>query len=86
MHYKYNLMSTAELRQKLIEKINSISDEKLLLEATRLLEIQLNEIEKPFILSTEMKLAVDQAQQEFRNGDFFSHKEANKEIDEWLEK
>ena len=79
-------MSTSELREKLIKKIQSTSDENILLEATRLLEIQLSEIETPFNLTHEMNLALDEAKEQIRNGEFLNHEDANKEIDEWLEK
>ena len=79
-------MSTAEIRDKLIKKIQSTTDEKILLEATRLLEIQLNDIETPFRLTKEMNKAVDEAQSQIQNGEFQTHEQANKEISEWLEK
>ena len=79
-------MSTAEIRDKLIKKIQSTTDEKLLLEATRLLEIQLSDIETPYKLTTEMNLAIDEAQSQIRKGEFLTHEDANKEINEWLEK
>ena len=79
-------MSTAEVRKRLIEKIESTNDEKLLMEATRLLEIQLDEIETPFELSTELNDAIDEAQDQFKKGEFLTHDEANKEIGEWLVK
>ncbi len=79
-------MSTAEVRKRLIEKIESTNDEKLLMEATRLLEIQLDEIEPPFELTPELNDAIDEAQGQFKKGEFLTHDEANKEIDEWLGK
>ena len=78
-------MSTAEIREKLIKKIQSTSDERILLEATRLLEMQLSEIETPFELSEEMNQAIDEAQTQIKNGEVMSHHDANKEISEWLE-
>ena len=77
-------MSTIELRKKLIEKINSTEDEKLLLEATRLMEIQLNEIEIPYQLSDEMLKAIDEAEEQIKKGEFLTHEQAKKEIEEWL--
>jgi cell division protein FtsX len=77
-------MSTVELRKKLIEKINSTEDEKLLLEATRLMEIQLNEIEIPYQLSNEMLEAIDEAEEQIKKGEFLTHEEAKKEMEEWL--
>lgn len=79
-------MSTSELKEELIKKIQSISDKNLLLEASRLLEIQLNDIEEPYMLSEEMNQAIDEAIDQIEKGEVLSHKEANKEIREWLEK
>ena len=79
-------MSTTELKERLIDKIQSTKDERILLEALRLLEIQLHEIEKPFPLTEEMKVAVDEAEAQIDAGNIQSHEEANKEIAEWLEK
>jgi len=79
-------MSTAEIKEKLIEKIKSTNDERILLEATRLLEIQLMEIETPFKLTSEMNEAIDQAQSQIKTGNLLDHEEANKQIDKWLEK
>ena len=78
-------MSTAELKEKLIKKIQSTSDERILLEATRLLEIQLSELETPFILTDDMNQAIDEAQSQINNGEVLSHHDANKNISEWLE-
>jgi len=78
-------MSTAEVRKKLIEKIESTNDDQLLLEAIRLLEIQLDDNEKPFELTSEMNSAIDEAQSQFKKGDYLKHDQANKEIDSWLE-
>jgi len=77
-------MSNAELRKQLIEKINSTEDEQLLLEATRLLKIQLEEIETPYSLTPEMNDAIDEAKGQIKKGQFLDHSDANKEIDEWL--
>ena len=79
-------MSTAEIRDKLIKKIQSTTDEKILLEAARLLEIQLYDIESPFKLTEEMNEAIDEGKSQILNGEFQTHEEANKEISEWLEK
>lgn len=78
-------MSTTELKNRLIEKIKSTNDEELLREATRLLEIQLNEIEQPYQLTNQMNDAVDEARNQIKNGEFLNHDSANQEIEEWLE-
>ena len=78
-------MSSDELKKFIIEKIKSSNDEQLLLEATRLMEIQLNEIEVPFILTNEMNQAIDEAKEQILNGNFLHHDQANNEIEKWLE-
>jgi len=77
-------MSTIELRKKLIEKINSTEDEKLLLEVTRLMEIQLSEIEIPYKLSDKMLEAIDEAEEQIKKGEFLTHEQAKQEVEEWL--
>ena len=79
-------MSNAELKSKLIEKIQATNDEHLLREATRLLEIQFNEKEDTFELTDEMSSAIEEAQEEIANGEFLTHEDANKQIKKWLEK
>ena len=79
-------MSTAELRQKLIDKISSIENEELLREASRLIDIEIIDIENPYILSEDMEKAVSIASEQISNGDYLSHSEANKEIEEWFGK
>ena len=77
-------MFTAELKNKLIEKIRATNDEHILREATRLLEMQLNE--NAFELTEEMNSAIDEAKEQIANGEYLTHEEANKEIKKWLEK
>ncbi len=79
-------MSNSELKKILIEKINSTQDQSLLKEASRLLEIQLKEIETEYILSDEMESAIDEAETQVLNGEYKTHDDANQEINEWLKK
>ena len=72
-------MSTLELRNKLIERINSTVDDKLLMEATRLMDIQLTDVEVPFQLTNEMNKAIDESLDQIKNGDCLTHEEAEKE-------
>ena len=79
-------MSTAELRQKLIDKISSIENDALLREASRLIDLEIIDIENPYVLSEEMEKAVSIAREQISNGDYLSHSEANIEIEEWFDK
>ena len=78
-------MSTAEIREKLIKKIQSTSDERILLEATRLLEMEITESETPYKLTEEMNQTIEAAQAQIEKGEVISHHDANKQISEWLE-
>ena len=78
-------MSTVELRKRLIEKIQLTDDDKLLEEASRLLEV---EIEFPdfYIINDKQKEAIEEGKKQIINGAYLSDEESNKEIDEWLSK
>ena len=78
-------MSTIELRKRLIEKIQLTDDDKLLEEASRLLEV---EIEFPdfYIINDKQKEAIEEGKKQIINGAYLSDEESNKAIDEWLSK
>ena len=78
-------MSTAELRKKLIEKINETKDENLLEEAYRLLEMEADNLEV-YKLSLEQKNVVHESQEQIKKGEFLSNEQSDREIDEWLNK
>jgi predicted transcriptional regulator len=80
-------MSTIELKEKLIDKIQHIDDEYILAEVNRLLAIDSeNEIDDIFIFDEKQKEDIEAARLQIKKGEFLTHEEANKEIDEWLEK
>jgi len=79
-------MSTAEIKKELIAKIESTENYEILVEATRLLDMQLNESEELYPLTSEMESAIEESRIQIQKGQYLTHKEANKEIDEWLEK
>ena len=78
-------MSTVELRKRLIEKIQLTDDDKLLEEASRLLEV---EIEFPdfYIINDKQREAIEEGKKQIINGAYLSDEESNKAIDEWLSK
>jgi len=78
-------MSTIELRKLLIEKIQLTDDDKLLEEASRLLEIEIVESEV-YILNDKQKIAIEEGRKQIINGEYLSDEESNKEIEEWLGK
>jgi hypothetical protein len=78
-------MSTSQLRKLLIEKIQITDDDKLLEEASRLLEVNIEESEI-YILNEKQKEAIYEAREQIAKGTYLSDDESNKEIDEWLGK
>lgn len=78
-------MSTIELRKLLIEKIQLTNDDKLLEEASRLLEVDIEESEV-YILNDKQKEAIEEARKQIIKGEYLTGQESNKEIDEWLSK
>ncbi len=79
-------MSTKDLRKRLIDKISSIENEVLLREASRLIDIEVVDIESPYVLSEDMENSVSEAREQITNGKFSTHSEANKEIEKWFDK
>jgi predicted transcriptional regulator len=78
-------MSTIELRKLLIEKIQLTDDNKLLEEASRLLEVDIEESEV-YMLNDKQKEAIEEGRKQISNGEYLTDEESNKEIDEWLSK
>jgi len=87
--YKLSLisstMSSAELKKRLIDKIQETDNKNLLEEAFRLLQMESEDFEV-YKLSEDQKNAVNEARQQIKNGQFLTDDEANKDIDEWLGK
>ncbi|HET7115367.1 MAG TPA: hypothetical protein VFI29_02690 [Hanamia sp.] len=78
-------MSTIELRNKVIDKIRKIENEDLLNEVNRLIEIETSDIEV-YKFSSEQKAAIEEAENQIKNGEFLTDEEATKDIEEWLKK
>jgi hypothetical protein len=78
-------MTVIELRNRLIRKINETDNNELLEEMYRLIanEETVNGIYK---LSEEQGIAIEEAQKQFKNGQFIRSDKADNEIDEWLGK
>lgn len=78
-------MSTTELRKKLIDRINRTEDRDLLEEVVRLLDINVDEV-NTYVLSEDQKSAVSEAREQIKIGKLLTDEEADRDIDEWLEK
>ncbi len=78
-------MSTTELKQKLISKIEQTEDDSLLEEALRLLDIEMDDLDLIELDKNQIE-AIDEAKEQIKNGQYLTNQQANKEIDEWLSK
>lgn len=76
-------MSTIELKERLIEKIQTTSDSDILEEVYRLLEIEQNDT-AIFYFNDEQKKQIDTAQKQVQEGQYLNNVEADKEIDQLL--
>ncbi|MGI8952047.1 MAG: hypothetical protein ACR2FN_10730 [Chitinophagaceae bacterium] len=77
-------MSTNELKELLIEKIKNTEDE-VLGEAYRCFAQEIDDTEI-YELSDEQKSEINKARLEIKENKFLTNEQANKEIDEWLNK
>ena len=69
-------MTTKELRNKVIGKINQIDDEEVLSEIYRMLD-DANHDEEVFQLSEDHKNAVDEAKSQIERGEFLTNTQVN---------
>ena len=78
-------MSNKELQKLLIAKIRKTDDTVLLEEATRLLDVEIDDADV-YVLSEAEKTDIEEARQQIKNGESFTHEKANQLINEWLKK
>ncbi len=78
-------MTVTDLKNKLIAKITQTQNNQLLEEMYRLI-VNEETGNSLYELSNEQNKAVEEAQMQFKNGQFLKSEQADKEIDEWLDK
>jgi hypothetical protein len=78
-------MSTAELKNQIINKLNHITDEGMLTDIYRLIQME-SEMEAVYQLSNDEKDAVEFAFQDIDAGKTYSSSSANQLLKEWLKK
>lgn len=78
-------MSTVELRKRLIDQIQKTENRNLLEEASRLLELEAENIEI-YKLTDEQRKVVNEGRQQLKEGKYLTDDQANQETDEWLNK
>lgn len=77
-------MTLSNLKEEIIQKVNSTDDLELLSEISRLTEI--NNSFEVYELSEDQKSALNEARANYKTGNFLTDEEANKEVDSWLKK
>ncbi len=75
-------MTTTELKKKLIRKIYTLDDQKILEEVSKLIGVE--DDEEIYHLSEEQLSAVREAKQQYLRGEYISNEQLEKEIEEWL--
>ena len=78
-------MTTNELKLQVIGKINSLTDNSVLMDVLKLLDDSSIESEM-YTLSDNHKMAINTAISQINNGDFLTNEQVKSEIDEWLNK
>ena len=77
-------MPVQSLKEKLISKLKEIDDRAILEEVSNLFELQ--EPETVYQVIPQQQKAIDKAMEQIKNKETLSDNEADKEIDEWLNK
>jgi len=78
-------MTVVELKEKLIAKIKSTDNEELLEHIANIIDFERN-TDEVYKLSPEEIAAVNEGIEQIKNGQYLSHEEANRQIEEWLKK
>jgi hypothetical protein len=78
-------MSTVELKNRLIEKIQNTENNSLLEDVYRLFELEAQSLEI-YELNESQLNAVNEAREQLKTGKYLTSEQADKEIDEWLNK
>lgn len=75
-------MSLAESKIKLIQRIANLQDNSIVNKIEKLINEELGE--EIYTLSDDEKTRIKEGKEEYKNGKTLSEKEANSEIDRWL--
>lgn len=70
-------------KKHLIDRIEKINDKRIIDEIYRLLDIDFDD--SVYVTNQEQREAITEARRQIDNNQIISEKDANKEMDEWLE-
>ena len=77
-------MNKVEIREKLIEEIKQVENLQLLEVLYKMLISE--EGENKYILSEEQILAIEEAREQYKKGQYSTNEEVDRETREWLKK
>jgi hypothetical protein len=80
---KKDMASTEQIRNNLIDKLNSINNKDILSAVDRLLEVSVKE-EDVYKVSVDQRKALQASETDIANGRLISDEDLNNEEDEWL--
>ena len=78
-------MTVAELKKRMIGKINLTDNHVILEEIFRLIANQKTD-GNIYVLSEQQRFAVEEGQLQFKNGQFLKSQQGDNEIGKWLDK
>jgi len=78
-------MTTLQIKNKLISTIKTVKNPDVLEDLYRLLNIETEDIEK-LKTPAHVKKAIAKGQKDIKEGHYFTNKEVEAEIDQWLKK
>ena len=73
----------ADIKERIIDKLNQIEDPNLLKELLKAVELEV-EVDQTYDLTKEEKTAIDEGIAAAESGNTNSSKEANQSVREWL--
>lgn len=76
-------MTTIELKEQILGKLETTDDSDLLEALLSLLEFEINEPED-YVLNDQQVRAIEISRNQIGNGEFYSEEEADKITKEWL--
>jgi predicted transcriptional regulator len=79
------MLTDIKFKEKLIAKISNIDNDELLHQISRLIDFE-SKMDEVYEMSPGEIEAVNEGLEQLKNGQWISHEEANKQVDEWLKK
>ncbi len=76
-------MTITEIKKSIIDKVNEVNDDRILEEAYRILQTPSVE-KKGYVFSKLQRASLDAIDLEMDKGDFVTHEQSEKDLDEWL--